>query len=42
MRADIEYAFTEAHTTYGTIGVKVWVNKGEKYAVERNQVEGAA
>ena len=30
LRADIEYGFTEAHTTYGLIGVKVWVYKGEK------------
>lgn len=29
LRADIDYGFAEAHTTYGTIGVKVWVNKGE-------------
>ena len=30
LRADIEYGFTEAHTTYGLVGVKVWVYKGEK------------
>lgn len=29
MRADIEYGLAEAHTTYGRIGVKVWVYKGE-------------
>lgn len=29
MRADIEYGFTEAHTTYGRIGIKVWIYKGE-------------
>jgi small subunit ribosomal protein S3 len=29
LRADIEYATAEAHTTYGVIGVKVWVYKGE-------------
>ena len=29
MRADIEYGFAEAHTTYGRIGVKVWIYKGE-------------
>lgn len=28
-RADIEYGFCEAHTTYGLIGIKVWVCKGE-------------
>ena len=30
LRADIDYGFTEASTTYGTIGVKVWIFKGEK------------
>ncbi len=29
LRADIDYGFAEAHTTYGTIGVKVWIYKGE-------------
>ena len=29
LRADIEYGFSEANTTYGVIGVKVWVYKGE-------------
>ena len=29
LRADIDYGFTEAKTTYGIIGVKVWVFKGE-------------
>jgi len=29
LRADIDYGFAEADTTYGTIGVKVWINKGE-------------
>lgn len=29
LRADIDYGFAEAHTTYGTVGVKVWVFKGE-------------
>jgi small subunit ribosomal protein S3 len=29
LRADIDYGFTEARTTYGAIGVKVWVYKGE-------------
>lgn len=29
MRADIDYGFAEAHTTYGRIGVKVWIYKGE-------------
>jgi small subunit ribosomal protein S3 len=30
LKADIEYGFAEAMTTYGVIGVKVWINKGEK------------
>ncbi|UCD55197.1 MAG: 30S ribosomal protein S3 [Candidatus Omnitrophota bacterium] len=34
LRADIDYGFTEAHTTYGLIGVKVWVYKGEKLAIK--------
>ena len=29
MRADIDYGFAEANTTYGKIGVKVWIYKGE-------------
>ena len=29
IRADIEYGFAEAHTTYGRLGVKVWIYKGE-------------
>jgi len=30
LRSDIDYGFAEARTTFGTIGVKVWINKGEK------------
>ena len=30
-RADIDYAIVEAHTTYGRLGVKVWIMKGEVY-----------
>lgn len=29
LRADIDYGFTEAHTTFGLIGIKVWIYKGE-------------
>lgn len=29
LRADIDYGFAEANTTYGKIGVKVWINRGE-------------
>jgi len=31
LRADIDYGFSEAFTTYGTIGVKVWIFKGEVF-----------
>ncbi|NIA11739.1 MAG: 30S ribosomal protein S3 [Nitrospiraceae bacterium] len=31
LRADIDYGFTEARTTYGIIGVKVWIYKGDIY-----------
>ncbi len=31
LRADIDYAFDEAHCTYGKIGIKVWLYKGEKF-----------
>ena len=32
LRADIEYGFAEANTTYGKIGIKVWIYKGEVLA----------
>ena len=31
LRADIDYALSEAHTIYGIIGIKVWIFKGEVY-----------
>ena len=31
LRADIDYALGEASTTYGLIGIKVWIFKGELY-----------
>lgn len=34
LRSDINYAHTTAHTTYGVIGVKVWINRGEKFSDE--------
>lgn len=34
LRADIDYGFAEAKTTYGVIGVKVWIFKGEVFAGE--------
>jgi small subunit ribosomal protein S3 len=31
LRADIDYALSEAHTTYGRLGIKVWICKGEVF-----------
>jgi small subunit ribosomal protein S3 len=43
MRADIDYGFSEAKTTYGVIGIKVWVFKGEVMAKnEQSLIPGAA
>jgi len=39
LRADIDYGFTEANTTYGKIGVKVWIYKGEILPEARNRKE---
>ncbi|MEE8583530.1 MAG: 30S ribosomal protein S3 [Acidobacteriota bacterium] len=36
LRADIDYGFAEAFTTYGVIGVKVWIYKGDIYEPEQN------
>jgi small subunit ribosomal protein S3 len=30
LRTDIDYAVTEAHTTYGKLGIKIWISRGEK------------
>ena len=40
LRADIDYATYQAVTTYGIIGVKVWIFKGEVIGTE-DQAEGA-
>ncbi len=43
-RADIDYGTAESHTTYGVIGVKVWIFKGEVFdqaELERNALAGA-
>lgn len=40
LRADIDYGFYEANTTYGKIGVKVWIYKGEVLPTKKNKVEG--
>jgi len=42
LRADIDYGVTEAHTTYGVIGVKVWVFKGEILGRDEQNVEPEA
>lgn len=34
LRADIDYGMGSAHTTYGVIGIQVWVNHGEKYGID--------
>ena len=39
LRADIDYGFAEADTTYGKVGVKVWIYKGEVLPTKKN-VEG--
>ena len=40
LRADIDYGFAEADTTYGKIGVKVWIYKGEILPAKKNNMEG--
>ncbi|MDD6435643.1 MAG: 30S ribosomal protein S3 [Clostridiales bacterium] len=37
LRADIEYGFAEADTTYGKVGVKVWIYKGEILPTKNNK-----
>ena len=44
LRADIDYATSEAETTYGICGIKVWINKGEilnkdPFGSEKNQID---
>ena len=41
LRADIDYGFSEAHTTYGKIGVKTWVYKGEILPTKRREQQAA-
>ncbi len=38
-RADIDYAKVEAFTTYGVIGLQVWIYKGEKFKVQKKKEE---
>ncbi|MFO1506471.1 MAG: 30S ribosomal protein S3 [Lysobacterales bacterium] len=42
LRADVDYGFAEAKTTYGVIGVKVWVYKGEIFDLHAAQQEAKA
>jgi small subunit ribosomal protein S3 len=37
LRADIDYGFAEANTTYGVLGVKVWIFKGEVFGDVQEQ-----
>ena len=39
MRADIDYAQATAHTTYGTIGIKVWIYKGDIFEKKESKVQ---
>jgi small subunit ribosomal protein S3 len=42
LRADVDYGFAEAKTTYGIIGVKVWIYKGEVFDLQAAQQEQPA
>ena len=42
LRADIDYGFYEAHTTFGRIGVKVWIYKGEALGTRTEREQAAA
>ena len=42
LRADIDYGFAEAHTTFGCIGIKVWIYKGEVLGDVRRTEGGEA
>ena len=42
LRADIDYGFAEAHTTFGCIGIKVWIYKGEVLGAARKVKGGEA
>ncbi|HEY8363224.1 MAG TPA: 30S ribosomal protein S3 [Tissierellaceae bacterium] len=42
LRADIDYGFAEADTTYGKIGVKVWIYKGEVLPIKKKEKEEEA
>jgi small subunit ribosomal protein S3 len=42
LRADIDYGFAEAQTTYGIIGVKTWIFKGEVFGDRQEEQEASA
>ena len=42
LRADIDYGFAEAHTTFGCIGIKVWIYKGEVLGAAKRTKGGEA
>jgi small subunit ribosomal protein S3 len=39
LRADVDYGTAESNTTYGVIGIKVWIFKGEVFGNEKNEEE---
>ena len=42
LRADIDYGLAEANTTYGVIGIKVWIFKGEIFDLEAKKAQTQA
>ena len=40
LRANIDYGFAEAHTTFGVIGIKCWIYKGEVIGAPKKKTEG--
>ena len=42
LRADIDYGLAEAHTTFGIIGIKVWIYKGEVLGGKKTNEGGEA
>ena len=42
LRADIDYGVAEAHTTYGVIGIKVWICHGEVFDLEEKRASNSA
>ena len=41
LRANVDYGFAEALTTYGILGVKVWIYKGEVFDLENKDSGGS-